>query len=545
MLRISRKAVMRVHRITSVRLAPAGRLDRVANKLCLLLARSARGRGEIGRRTGFKIPRPQGHAGSSPAVRTILGLAALAAAAGCNRRPDDIPVAVSVIGGPVSPRLPARTAASRTLVLATAEGLVRFDAAGGIEPGLAARWIVRDDNRSYIFRLREAAWPDGTPVDADSVARTLRRAVENRRYTGVHPYLTAIDEIVAMTPQVIEVRLSSPRPDLLKLFAAPELAIPAPGTAVAGAGPFAPIEANGGAILLRPLADLGAVADDADTIPQPEDHVRLAGERAAAAILRFARRRSDLVLGGALVDWPLVALAAIPPANVRIDPAAGLFGFAVASRDGFLADAGNRAAVALAIDGPAVAATIREGWAPAESILPEQLDAAAAPAPPAWSAVPPADRIGAARQRIAAFGAPVRLRIALPDGPGATLLYDLVGSNLRRLGVDTVRVAQDAPADLRLVDAVAPYDSARWYLRGACQPCAAPVAALIAQARAAPTLAERARYLTLGDRALAADVAFLPIARPLRWSLVATRLRAFQTNARAIHPLNHLRADTN
>jgi oligopeptide transport system substrate-binding protein len=41
--------------------------------------------------------------------------------------------------------------------------------------------------------------------------------------------------------------------------------------------------------------------------------------------------------------------------------------------------------------------------------------------------------------------------------------------------------------------------------------------------------------------ALTADAAYIPIAQPLRWSLVAVRLRAFQPNARAWHPLTHLR----
>jgi peptide/nickel transport system substrate-binding protein len=42
-----------------------------------------------------------------------------------------------------------------------------------------------------------------------------------------------------------------------------------------------------------------------------------------------------------------------------------------------------------------------------------------------------------------------------------------------------------------------------------------------------------------------ADVAFIPLARPLRWSLVSMRLQQWQPNTRAWHPLNRLRADTN
>ncbi len=42
---------------------------------------------------------------------------------------------------------------------------------------------------------------------------------------------------------------------------------------------------------------------------------------------------------------------------------------------------------------------------------------------------------------------------------------------------------------------------------------------------------------------MGADAGFIPLARPLRWSLVATRLAAWQANARAWHPLNRLRPD--
>ena len=61
----------------------------------------------------------------------------------------------------------------------------------------------------------------------------------------------------------------------------------------------------------------------------------------------------------------------------------------------------------------------------------------------------------------------------------------------------------------------------------------------------APTLDDRARAIAAADTAMAADVAFIPFARPFRWSLVALRLRQWQGNARAWHPLNRLRADTN
>ena len=86
----------------------------------------------------------------------------------------------------------------------------------------------------------------------------------------------------------------------------------------------------------------------------------------------------------------------------------------------------------------------------------------------------------------------------------------------------------DAAADLRLVDDVAPYDSARWYLATACQLCGDVARAALDAARDAPTLADRAARLAEADAALTQDAAFITIARPLRWSLVALRLRRWQ-----------------
>ena len=457
-------------------------------------------------------------AGSSPAVRTILACLALI---GCDAPPPDTGAAVV---GAIGDR-----EAVRLLTDATEQGLVRFDAAGQVEPGLAERWIVIEGGTSYIFRLRPARWADGSPVTAPDVAAALRRRLATRR-NPLRPYLTAVAEVVAMTPQVLEVRLSRQRPDLLKLFAQPEMAVARPRAG--GSGPMRLV-----AGVLRPATD-----PDAPPAPRPPRDVRLLTDRAALAVARFAARRADLVLGGTFADWPLLARAAPPPESIRVDPAAGLFGFAVVSRTGFLADAANRAAVSQALDRAAITAAIAPGWELAERILPDILDGAAPPVAPEWARLTLAERRAAARARVAAYG-PVRLRIALPDGPGATLLYGRVAASLLAVGIEGERVDRIAPADLRLVDEVAPYDSGRWYLAAACRPCGAEAKAALVAARDAPTVAERAREIANADRLLAADHAFIPLARPWRWSLVSARVDGWRPNARAWHPLNRLRTE--
>ncbi len=480
----------------------------------------------------------------SPALPLAVALALIAG--GCQeRRPDDVPVVVSAIGG--APELidPATTTLDfpeRVLLGATAQGLVRFDANGGIEPGIAERWIVTDGGRSYIFRLREAEWSDGAPVTSREVVASLRAAIAPRARTPLSPFIAVIDEIVEMTPQVIEVRLKHPRPDLLKLFAQPEFAI-LRRTDLAGTGPF---RATASATpLLRPAFDPTRIEEEAEE-PDPADDIRLHGERASVALARFAARESDLILGGTFHDWPLLAQAGIAPANLRVDPAVGLFGLAIVSEAGFTADPANREALAMAIDRTALTARFRPGWLPVETLLPTQLDSAAPPATPDWVQQSPDARRILARNRVSAWraanpdAAPI-IRIAMPRSLGTKLLWYALLRDLRAIGLQPAWVAEQKDADLRLIDAVAPYDSARWYLVTACRACPADLAAVIDAARDAPTLPFRAQRIAEADLALTAAHRYIPIAQPLRWSVAALRLRSFQTNARAWHPLTHLR----
>ncbi|WP_375396264.1 ABC transporter substrate-binding protein [uncultured Sphingomonas sp.] len=469
---------------------------------------------------------------------------------GCDRRLDKRAVIVSAIGGPPGygdvDRRPLDSA-QRLLITATAQGLVQFDAAGQIEPGLAERWIVIDQGRSYIFRLREAEWADGKPVTAGDVVKILRRAIDGRSKNPLKPFLSAIGEIKEMTPRVIEIDLARPRPDLLKLFAQPELAILRPAPAI-GSGPFRVLGLSTNTVALRPAFDPGRSPDEETGEPGADQDIALIGERAARAITRFRQRRADLVLGGGFDEWPLLAAAGMASANIRLDPAPGLFGLAVVNRAGLLEAVAGRAAIAGTIDRAALLAAFRPDWPAATRLLPDQLDSAAAPGIASWSTLSGADALTAARQQVAAWrGAhpgPIILRLALPAGPGGTLLFAHLAARWRLLGIGVVRVAWTAPADLRLIDAVAPYDSARWYLATACQACSPQAMAALDAAREAPTMADRARDIAEADAVLTGDVAFIPIAQPLRWSLVAPRLDAWQGNPRAWHPLNRLRADT-
>jgi peptide/nickel transport system substrate-binding protein len=108
-----------------------------------------------------------------------------------------------------------------------------------------------------------------------------------------------------------------------------------------------------------------------------------------------------------------------------------------------------------------------------------------------------------------------------------------------------VRTNDAADSDLRLVDAVAPAGSALWYLETLACPsadaCSDGAVDALERARNAQSLLERSVQLATADRLIANSGLYIPLTRPLRWSLVSPRLNQFKENPRAYHPLAYLR----
>ncbi len=63
--------------------------------------------------------------------------------------------------------------------LGVTEGLTALDANGSAAPALAESW-TREDDRTWLFTLREATFQDGTDVTAATVAAALTRATRAR-----------------------------------------------------------------------------------------------------------------------------------------------------------------------------------------------------------------------------------------------------------------------------------------------------------------------------------------------------------------------------
>lgn len=79
------------------------------------------------------------------------------------------------------------------------EGLVAEDGGGRLVPGLAERWDVSPDGRTWTFHLREGArWSNGEPLDAVQVLASLRRAFAPATAAPFAGHLDAIENAGAV-----------------------------------------------------------------------------------------------------------------------------------------------------------------------------------------------------------------------------------------------------------------------------------------------------------------------------------------------------------
>ena len=483
----------------------------------------------------------------NPILLTALVLAALGLS-GCGKQNEGVtrvaaigeaPRLVETVTAPLSP-------GEALLRENMAQGLVRFDQRGQVVPGLAERWNVSDDGLSYIFRLETGEWPDGRKIRADEVARILSRQLRAASSNPLKDTLGAVGEIVAMTDRVIEIRLLAPRPNLLQLLAQPELGLV---RASVGTGPFQPPTADEAAAIPPDDSAKGTLLlTHRVRIPDAEDpveKVRIGGGSARALVAAFADGNLDLVVGGTVDDLPVALGQKMPRGALRFDPVAGLFGLAPTKRSEALAKADVRRLLSRAIDRAGLIGGLRVGGlAPRATLLQAGLEGIGQPPQPGWLEQPADERRAAlVAEANRLFGTAERptLRIAIPDGPGGKYLLARLGYDWAPLGIKVQRAPGAASADLVWVDEVAPSASPAWFLRrfrcGVAPICVEQAEPLLAQARATVDAQQRAALFREAAGMMDRDQLFIPIAAPIRWSLVSGRAPGFAENSFARHTL--------
>lgn len=129
------------------------------------------------------------------------------------------------------------------------EGLMRFNAAGIAEPGLAERWNISEDGRTWTFILRSGLhFSDNTQISAQVFVKALARIRAEKTASPHTSLFNVISSIEAPNSDTVVVRLNNPFPQLPALLAHPAMA----------ALPFHTIEAKGEAwTLARPMITSG------------------------------------------------------------------------------------------------------------------------------------------------------------------------------------------------------------------------------------------------------------------------------------------------
>jgi len=488
----------------------------------------------------------------TPIIRTGGAALAVLLLTSCGLFGERGPVRIAAIGtlnAAANPASGELSAANAALLDATSQGLVGYDGEGQIDVGLAERWTVTADGRSYIFRIREAKWANGRKVTAADVVRILESYLSPRSKHLLKDDFPEIETIRAMTESVIEIRLSVAQPGMLELLAQPSMAIVNRGL---GWGPMR-ARRTGQAMMLSPVPD--PLAEDPEAAEaaaaDPAASIELVGTSPAGALARFKNGYADGVIGGRFSTLPYFAASNIGRSRLVVDRVPGLFGFSFVSSEGFLGVQANREALSRAVRRDRlIAAFGLQEWEPQLTLRPDLYTRDVGPAPllPAWADYDEQSRLAQAKRVVDAWregGHIVEpLRIAVPDTPGGRILYAYVAADFTRIGMPSRRVGMTATADLRLIDEVMPNDDALWGLRRlSCRPdtmCHRDVQELLEQAVAATNAAERARLIGEAEQLLAGYSPFIPIATPLRWSVASQRLTGLRANGRGQHPLNHL-----
>ncbi|MFB0612943.1 ABC transporter substrate-binding protein [Aurantiacibacter poecillastricola] len=481
--------------------------------------------------------------------RLLALLSACAALSACGSS-DDGALDVALIGTPESILTSSQRLSSpaQHLRAATQSGLVALDPQGEVVPALAERWIVTDDGRSFIFRLRDGTWPDGSEMTAASARDALVDAIEGLEGTSLGLDLEPIEEVRAMAGRVIELRLSTPEPYLLQLLAQPELALRQPGGQT---GPMMLSEEEGSLTLtFRPPLERG--------LPEDEDweegvrEIRLHVTSAPNAIALFETGDADVVIGGTLGTYTIVETGPLSSGTLRLDTLFGLFGLQVMTDEGLLSNSGVREGLAMAIDRSALMARYNiSGWVATTRPVSPGLPGDPGYVLERWADVPIEERRAEAATRISDWreqfdegdiSQPVRLSVALPDAPGWTLFYRDLAAQFAEIGIELERAQDAEDANLLLIDRVARYPAARWFLnqfdcslrRGLCEE---DVDFLVDEALAETNLATRARMLAEAEANLTLSNVYIPFGAPLRWSLVRGSVDGYLPNPYAFHPL--------
>ncbi|MGH8200053.1 MAG: peptide ABC transporter substrate-binding protein [Steroidobacteraceae bacterium] len=321
----------------------------------------------------------------------------------------------------------ARAVEAQRVLRDICEGLTTLDKSGGVAPGIAEKWQVSPDGKTYTFYLRHnAKWSTGQPVVGADFVAGLRRLVEPdtaSQYAEVVDVVVNAGDIVAgrkppeslgvsaPDPYTVIVKLSDPAPYLPALLSHPSTCPVDPVALVNDKDAYARpgnLPSDGAFILSQWVHgsyvyltrnhyywnDAATRLDGVKYLIVPDDNAELTLYRAGQLDITDIIPRSQF-------DWIHSHLGD----QLHISPQLGVYFYGFNMRRApFAGDVKVRRALAMVIDREKLAQLVlRTGEMPAYGWVPPGVDGYT-PQSPDYRALSQAQRLAEARKLYAAAG---------------------------------------------------------------------------------------------------------------------------------------------
>lgn len=466
------------------------------------------------------------------------------------------------------------------------EGLVVYDRAAHVIPGVATDWTISEDGTVYTFTLRDdAKWSNGDPVTAGDFVFSLRRILTpetGAKYANIlYPILNAeaVNKgemapdtlgVRAIDDRTLEITLAAPTPYFLELLTH-QTGLPVhPASVEAHGADFVQpgkMVSNGAYMLKSNTLNDRIVLvknpwfHDAANVAIDEVHYLPFEDRATCV------RGWEAGEVQSCSDLPAEDIERLRAAHgdaVRVAPYLGTYYYALNHEDEFLSDPDVRRALSMAIDREFLASEIWSTMLPATSFVPPGIGNYEGSPEVDYFSMSMLDREDMAAEILAAKGVtpetPHTLELMYNTSENHKNVATAIADMWATLGVNVVFNVRDASAHYAHLRDRGDFDVARagWigdysdpqnflfmvesdnegfnYARYE-NP---EYDALMDQAAATTDLTARAAILQQAEALFMRDLPFLPLLYYTSMSLVSPRLSGWEDNIQNVHPTRFL-----